>query len=142
MLTVAVVPLIVMSAAAGSVPAPGGGASAAEAQMDMIRLLTVLNWFLEIPDTDLPTHHVCLALRKAALVRWNGGFIHLAAEHIDQLVYDNALGHEVKLKMSCKLQLHALLVCCHEVSHKKGGDVDIARRTLDECKQCCNSEWP
>jgi len=38
--------------------------------------------------------------------------------------------------MNCKLQLHALLSCCHELSHKKNGGVGIDLRTLAEHKVC------
>ena len=43
--------------------------------------------------------------------------------------------------MSYKLQLRALLAYYHEISHKKGGNANITRRTLDECKQYRNSGY-
>ena len=67
-----------------------GGRALTESELDMNRLLTILYRLLEIPKDDVTTHPIYLALRKAALVRWNGDFIHLTADLIDQLVYDDA----------------------------------------------------
>ena len=55
---------------------------------------------------------------------FNEDFVHLMADHIDELVYDNT-GTEVKLKMNYKLQHRALLAYYHEVSYKNGGGINI-----------------
>ena len=131
-----------MSATAGT---SGGGTSGGrvltESDRDMSRLLTILYRLLEIPRHEVVSHPIYQALRKAALVRWNGDFIHLTADLIDQLVYDDARGIEVKLEMSYKLQLRALLAYYHEVSHKKGGSANISGRTLDDDKEFRNSGY-
>jgi len=82
-------------------------------------LLTAICRFSRIPKTDLTNHPIFLALDKAVVCHFDDDFAHFTADHVDQ----------VKLKMKCKLQLRALLACCHTISHKNYGGINIASWT-------------
>jgi len=131
-----------MAATAGRGPATAGrgpGPVLTESQIDALRMLTALMNKLEISSADIRTHPMSLALQKAAILRWNGGFIYLTADAIDKLTKNDpsAGGAETNLQMACKLQLRALLSHCHELSHKRGGGISInaPARTLNEFKE-------
>jgi len=95
-----------MAAAAGRGPRP----PLTESQLDALRLLTAVVKKLEISRADVDCHPISLALQKSAILRWNGDFIHLMADAIDKLTYDDpSSGAEVNLEMAHKLQLRALL---------------------------------
>ena len=64
------------------------GTVTVEARDDSLCLLTALGRFFEISDSNLPTHPVHLALRKAAIVRFNGDFGHQTAQAIEDLTHE------------------------------------------------------
>jgi len=83
--------------------AAAGGART-ESQIDSLRLAQALIQKLEIDQATVSSHPIVRALRKAAIVRWNGDFIYLTADAIDKLTYDEG-GVETNLQMAYKLQL-------------------------------------
>jgi len=112
-----------MAAAAGRGPRP----ALTESQIDTLRLLTAPMDKLEISRANIHAHPISLALQKAAILRWNGDFVYLTVDAIDKLTYNDptAGGVETNLQMAHKLQLRALLSCCHELPHKKRGGISI-----------------
>jgi len=90
-----------MTTAAGGLAVPAGTATAppvAEDRFDTLRLLAALMTFMEIPDADLATHPVHLVLRKAVICRFDGDFVHLMAEAIEDLMHQTRPATEVKLE--------------------------------------------
>jgi len=85
----------------------GTGPPLTESQRDTLQLLTALMNKLEIARANANAHPISLALQKAAILRWNGDFIHLAADAINELTHNDprAGGAETNLQMACKLQL-------------------------------------
>jgi len=141
-LTVAAVLLIEMAAAAGRGPVPAGrgpGPVLTDAQIDTLRMVTALVTKLEIPRADISAHPTALASQKAAILRWNGDFVHFAADAIDELTCNDpgAGSDETDLQMAHELQLRALLSCCHKLSHKKRGGISTSapQCTLTEFKE-------
>ena len=63
-----------MSTTAGGGAAPAGTAPMSEARKDVIRLLTSVSRFLQIPQANLPSHPVYRVLQKAAIVCFNEDF--------------------------------------------------------------------
>jgi len=94
---------------------------------------------LEISRANIHAHPTSLALQKAAILRWNEDFVCLTADAVDKSTHDDpsAGGAEANLQMARKLQLRALLSCCHELSHKKRGGIstNAPARTSTEFKE-------
>lgn len=100
--------------------------------------VTTICKFLSIVRSALATHSIYLSFHEAAIVGFNEDFVHLTADHIDQLVHIDPSGNQVTLKMKYKLQLRALLVFHHAISHKNGGGLNIYSCELLEFKEFRN----
>jgi len=70
-------------------------------------------------------HPVVLALNEAAMIGFNGDFVHMMVKNINQLQHNKGDTGLVPLEIRYKLHLCALIACCHSVSHKNGSGVNI-----------------
>lgn len=110
--------------------------TAKERRLDKHRMKTVILILGQAPKAGILAHPIYLALKQNGVVLFNDNFTLLTPEHIEALqcipVGDVA---PKPLELMHKLLLRAILAFYHFESHKAGGGINIATKSLLEFKE-------
>ena len=110
--------------------------TAEERRLDKNRMKTVLMNLAQVPKAALPTHPIYLALKQNGIIMFNDNFTLLTTDHIEALQYIPVGGIEPRpLELMHKLVLRAILAFYHSESHKVGGGINMATRSLLQFKE-------